>query len=112
MIFAVFDPSPLTLLNKLQFLMIIFAVLLSQLCNVIIRRIRTDADRRFVMVTPSIFCTFSRDMSGSGCGSVSAILRLEFQRQRFNGFFFKMAAVRHPGFVGALSGLYCCSKNG
>jgi len=28
MIFAVFDPSPLTLFNKLQFLVLIFAVLL------------------------------------------------------------------------------------
>jgi len=32
------------------------------------------------------------------------------ETQRFNGFFFKMAAVRHLGFVGALGGLYCCSK--
>jgi len=32
------------------------------------------------MVTPRIFSTFSRDMPGSGCGSVSAILCLEFQR--------------------------------
>ena len=31
------------------------------------------------MVTPRIFSTFSRDMSGSGCGSVSAILRLELE---------------------------------
>jgi len=29
--------------------------------------------------------------------------------ERFN-IFFKMAAVRHLGFVGALGGLYCCSK--
>ena len=32
------------------------------------------------MVTPRIFSTFSRDMPGSGCGSVCAIPRLEFQR--------------------------------
>ena len=46
--------------------------------SLIIRWICSDADRWFVMVTPRIFSTFSRDMSGSGCGSVSAILRLEF----------------------------------
>ena len=46
--------------------------------SLIIRRICSDADRWFVMVTQRIFSTFSRDMSGSGCGSVSAILRLEF----------------------------------
>jgi len=61
------------------------------------------------MVTPRIFSTFSRDMPGSGCGSVCAILRLEFQTQRFNGFF-KMAAVRHPGFVGAIGGLLLFEK--
>ena len=34
MIFAVFDPLPLTNRDKLQFLVLIFAVLLSKLCNV------------------------------------------------------------------------------
>ena len=46
--------------------------------SLIIRRISSDADRWFVMVTPRIFSTFSRDMLSSGCCSVSAILRLEF----------------------------------
>jgi len=32
---------------------------------------------------------------------------------RFNGFFFKMAAVRHLGFVGRVfGGLYLCAKFG
>ena len=46
--------------------------------SLIIRRLCSDADRWFVMVMPRIFSAFSLDMSGSGCGSVSAILRLEF----------------------------------
>jgi len=35
--------------------------------SLIIRRISSDADRWFVMVTPRIFSTFSRDMLSSGC---------------------------------------------
>ena len=45
--------------------------------SLITGRICSDADRWLVMVTPRIFSTFSRDMSGSGCGGVTAVLRLK-----------------------------------
>jgi len=50
------------------------------------------------MVTPRIFSTFSRDMPGSGCGSVCAILRLEFQRHSDLTVFFQNGG-RPPSWI-------------
>ena len=51
--------------------------------------------------------------AGDQCASsrqISSKWVKRFQIQSDLTFFFKMAAVRHRGFVAALGGLYCCSK--
>ena len=66
--------------------------------SLITRRIWSKADRWFVIVTLSIFSTFSRDISGSGCGGVTNILRLEFWKTislLFDTFSLRLFAAAH-----------------
>ena len=58
----------------------------------------SDADRWLVTVTPRIFSTFSRDMTGSGCCGVTAVLHLEFWSTislLFNAFSLRLFAATH-----------------